>query len=59
MNKSEASEINQSRFKGHTNWQKNWEELGFLDKLKFFDFWFLVIVTGNFFQIFGAFVALL
>lgn len=47
------------RFRGHTQWQKNWEELGFLDKLKFFDFWFLVIVAANFFQIFGGFVSLL
>lgn len=33
--------------------------MGFLDKLKFFDFWFAVIVAANFFQIFGAFVSLL
>jgi hypothetical protein len=55
----EAGEMNNSRFRGHTEWQKNWEDLGFLDKLKFFDFWFVVIVAGNFFQIFGALVALL
>lgn len=55
----EPGEMSQSRFRGHTEWQKNWEDLGFLDKLKFFDFWFIVIVAGNFFQIFGALVALL
>jgi hypothetical protein len=48
-----------SRFKSHNRWEKDWGELGFFDKLKFFDFWFLVIVTGNFFQIFGALVAIL
>lgn len=49
----------ESRFKSHSNWEKNWEELGFFDKLKFFDFWFIVIVAGNFFQVFGAVVSLL
>ena len=52
-------QVTTSRFKGHTHWEKNWEDLGFLDKLKFFDFWFAVIVAANFFQIFGAFVSLL
>lgn len=59
VGQSEVGEMSNSRFKGHTEWQKNWEELGFLDKLKFFDFWFIVIVAGNFFQVFGALVALL
>ena len=45
--------------KTHVDWNKNWEELGFFDKMKFFDFWFLVIVTGNFFQLFGALVGML
>jgi len=52
-------EMATSRFRGHTKWQKDWEDLGFLDKLRFFDFWFIVIVAANFFQLFGAFVALL
>ena len=25
--------------------------------MKFFDFWFIITVTGNFFQLFGALVA--
>ena len=56
---SESQDLSQSRFKGHQHWDKNWEELDFLDKLKFFDFWFLIIVAGNFFQVFGAMVAML
>ena len=44
--------------KTHVDWNKNWEELGFFEKMKFFDFWFMVIVTGNFFQLFGALVAI-
>jgi len=27
--------------------------------MKFFDFWFITTVAGNFFQLFGALVALL
>jgi hypothetical protein len=27
--------------------------------MKFFDFWFIIIVAGNFFQLFGALVAIL
>lgn len=54
----EYSEIQDSRIKAHLDWNKNWEELGFFDKMKFFDFWFIVIVTGNFFQLFGALVAI-
>jgi hypothetical protein len=41
------------------DWKKNWEELGFFDKMKFFDFWFVSAVTANFFQLFGGIVALL
>ena len=59
VKQSEAEEVNASRFKGHHEWQKDWEDLDFLDKLKFFDFWFIVIVAANFFQIFGAVVSLL
>lgn len=53
------SSFGDSRLKSNVDWKKNWEELGFLDKMKFFDFWFVIIVTGNFFQLFGAMVALL
>jgi hypothetical protein len=45
--------------KTSVDWRKNWEDLGFFDKMKFFDFWFIVIVTGNFFQLLGALVAIL
>lgn len=53
------SEIRQSKLTTSVDFRKNWEELGFFDKMKFFDFWFIVTVTGNFFQMFGAFVAIL
>ena len=48
---------NAKQLRGTVDWRKNWEELGFFDKMKFFDFWFIVIVAGNFFQLFGALVA--
>lgn len=50
--------IEESKMKTHVDWNKDWEDLGFFDKMKFFDFWFVVIVTGNFFQLFGALVAI-
>lgn len=56
LDEAKSSEID-SKLKANVDWKKDWEELGFFDKLKFFDFWFIVIVTGNFFQLFGALVA--
>jgi prepilin signal peptidase PulO-like enzyme (type II secretory pathway) len=41
------------------DWHKTWEELGFFDKMKFFDIWFIIGVSGNFFQFIGAVVAIL
>ena len=41
------------------NWKKNWEELGFFEKMKFFDFWFTVSVAGHFFQLLGSLVSFL
>src|ERR1700733_14549750 len=41
------------------DWKKSWEDLGFFDKLKFFDIWFIIGAGGNFFQIIGAIVAIL
>ena len=52
-------EENAKQLRATVDWRKNWEELGFFDKMKFFDFWFIVIVAGNFFQLFGALVATL
>jgi hypothetical protein len=56
-----SSEINPSSYKFTTeiDWKKSWEELGFFDKMKFFDIWFLVSAGGNFFQLIGAIVAIL
>lgn len=51
--------VDESKFKANVDWRKNWEQLGFFDKLKFFDFWFIITATGNFFQLFGALVAFL
>lgn len=53
------SSIEESKLKANVNWKKNWDELGFFDKMKFFDFWFITTVTANFFQLFGALVAFL
>ena len=53
-------EIKEEKLKGgNLDWRKNWDELGFFDKLQFFDFWFVLSVTGNFFQLFGSLVAFL
>jgi hypothetical protein len=49
----------ESKLKTSVDWKKNWEELGFFDKMKFFDFWFVIGVTANFFQLFGGIVGLL
>ena len=39
--------------------KKSWEELSFFDKLKFFDFWFVFSILGNFIQINGSIIAIL
>lgn len=56
---SNKTELEDSKFKTNVDWKKNWEDLGFFDKMKFFDFWFATTVAGNFFQVFGALVAFL
>lgn len=56
--KTEIKEKDISK-KGSLSIHKNWDELGFLDKAKFFDFWFIVTAAGNFLQFFGGFVAIL
>lgn len=55
---------NNPRYKGidkfsQVDWGKEWDELGFFDKLKFFDTWFIISVGGNFFQFIGAVTAIL
>lgn len=39
--------------------KKSWEDLSFFDKLKFFDFWFIFSILGNFIQINGSIIAIL
>ena len=56
-NEINRSSVGNQDLKADVDWKKNWEDLGFFDKMKFFDFWFIIIVTGNFFQLFGALVA--
>ena len=41
------------------DFKKTWEELSFFDKLKFFDFWFVVSIVGNFIQIIGCVLTIL
>lgn len=58
------SERSNSELEGSTitmgvDWHKTWEELGFFDKMKFFDIWFMIGAGGNFFQFIGAVVAIL
>jgi hypothetical protein len=56
---SGKTQYEDSKLQTSVDWKKNWEELGFFDKMKFFDFWFVTAVTGNFFQVFGGIVAIL
>jgi hypothetical protein len=56
---SNKVDMDDSKFQTNVDWKKNWEDLGFFDKMKFFDFWFATTVAGNFFQVFGALVAFL
>lgn len=55
---------NNPRYKGidkfsQVDWGKQWDELGFFEKLKFFDIWFIISAGGNFFQFIGAITAIL
>jgi hypothetical protein len=54
-----ASDLSTSRITTHVDWEKNWEDLGFFEKMKFFDIWFMIGVGGNFFQFIGAVVSIL
>jgi hypothetical protein len=54
-----TSDLSTSRLTTHIDWEKNLEDLGFFDKMKFFDIWFMIGVGGNFFQFIGAVVSIL
>ena len=43
---------------GH-GFRSNWENLGISEKLKFFNFWVMIAVAGNLFQIFGGILSIL
>ena len=64
-NRSEASYTLQSnndkkeKIEEFLEFKKNWEELGFFDKMKFFDFWFIFSIISNFIQINGSITSIL
>ena len=60
MSSKDSMEENQEEpMENMLEFKKSWEELSFFDKLKFFDFWFVFSILGNFIQINGSIIAIL
>lgn len=57
--KNQGSQEEEEPLENLLEFKKSWEELSFFDKLKFFDFWFVFSILGNFIQINGSIIAIL
>lgn len=57
--KNQGSQEEEEPLENLLEFKKSWEDLSFFDKLKFFDFWFVFSILGNFIQINGSIIAIL
>ena len=48
-NEEEAEEREEENLEELLKFNRNWDEIGFFEKLQFFNMWFIVSIIGSFF----------